>query len=325
MARQASRDRTPMILILSTPRDEHAQVVMAELMKLDAPAMLLDLSDYPQRSSFSMKYERHGLALELGCSEGGLDLDDCGAVWWRRPQWPEISTAIVRDTHRNFAVNECTEALHGLWQSLDARWINEPARDLFAQRKSYQLKVAQTVGLEVPDTLITNCPDAVREFVMRQGMGNVIFKSFSATEAEWRETRLLREEEMGVIDNVRYTPVIFQRYIEADVDLRITVVGDEIFAAAIHSQQTSYKVDFRMDIAHARIEAVSLPPDVARRLLDLMRYLGLVYGAIDMRRTPDGRYVFLEVNPAGQWLFTELPAGLPISCAIARKLREFDA
>ncbi|KVL88732.1 hypothetical protein WT02_14975 [Burkholderia stagnalis] len=203
--------------------------------------------------------------------------------------------------------------------------MNEPARDLVAQRKPYQLKVAQDVGLEIPDTLITNCPSAVREFTCRHGASNVIFKSFSATDNEWRETRILRDEELELVDNVRYTPVIFQRYIEADVDLRITVIGNQIFTAAIHSQQTSYKFDFRMDIAHARIEPVALPKNIEDRVLELMRRLGLVYGAIDMRRTPDGRYVFLEVNPAGQWLFTELPTGLLISQAIARTLCAFDA
>jgi glutathione synthase/RimK-type ligase-like ATP-grasp enzyme len=44
--------------------------------------------------------------------------------------------------------------------------------------------------------------------------------------------------------------------------------------------------------------------------------LGLCYGAIDMVLTPDGRYVFLEINPNGQYLWIEEAAGLPISDAI---------
>lgn len=42
-----------------------------------------------------------------------------------------------------------------------------------------------------------------------------------------------------------------------------------------------------------------------------------MYGAIDMRRSPDGAYTFLEINPAGQWLFIEEKTGQPISEAIA--------
>jgi glutathione synthase/RimK-type ligase-like ATP-grasp enzyme len=88
----------------------------------------------------------------------------------------------------------------------------------------------------------------------------------------------------------------------------------------VHSQETAYKIDMRMDIANARITPVQLPEEVRDRLTDLMRRLGLVYGAIDMRRTPDGRYVFLEINPAGQWLFIEERTGQTISAALARLL-----
>ena len=118
--------------------------------------------------------------------------------------------------------------------------------------------------------------------------------------------------------------MIFQSYIEADVDLRITIVGDKIFAAAIHSQDTSYKVDFRMDIGAAKVEAATLPSDVEAKLLALMRRLCLVYGAIDMRRRPDGSHVFLEINPAGQWLFIERQTGQKITEELAAKLEQQD-
>jgi glutathione synthase/RimK-type ligase-like ATP-grasp enzyme len=98
------------------------------------------------------------------------------------------------------------------------------------------------------------------------------------------------------------------------------VVGDRMFTAAIHSQETDYRVDFRMDMNRARIEAHDLPAEVAAHLAELMRRLGLIYGAIDMRVTPDGRYVFLEINPAGQWLFIEGRTGQPISAAVAQAL-----
>jgi glutathione synthase/RimK-type ligase-like ATP-grasp enzyme len=312
------------ILVLSTPGDEHAQVVLAELERRGAATTLLDLAEFPQRLAVGLSYECGEREFRFGCDERGLDLDDCGAVWWRRPQHPTISSDISKPSHRQFAFNECAEALQGLWHAVDAFWMNDPARDHVAQRKAYQLRVAQEVGLDIPRTLISNCPQEVRRFVDRVGADRVIYKSFSATETEWRETRLLREDALAVLEHVRYAPVIFQEYVEADVDLRVTVVGDEIFPAAIYSQETSYAVDFRMDIAHARIEATSLPEAVDAGLRALMRRLGLVYGAIDLRRTPDGRHVFLEINPAGQFLFVEYFSGQPIAATLARVLHEAD-
>jgi glutathione synthase/RimK-type ligase-like ATP-grasp enzyme len=127
-----------------------------------------------------------------------------------------------------------------------------------------------------------------------------------------------------LLDRVRYAPVIFQEYIEAKVDLRITVVGDDIFPAEIGSQETSYRVDFRMCMHEADIRPHVLPPAVAAKITDLMRALGLVYGAIDMRLTPDGEYVFLEINPAGQWLFIEQRTGQPITATLARYMIAHD-
>jgi glutathione synthase/RimK-type ligase-like ATP-grasp enzyme len=114
--------------------------------------------------------------------------------------------------------------------------------------------------------------------------------------------------------------VIFQEYIPAGVDLRVTIVGSQVFCGAIHSQAGGYKADFRMEMDTSRIEPSSLPENVERCLLGLMKRLGLVYGAVDLRRTPSGEHVFLEVNTAGQWLFVEQATGQPIAQALAEAL-----
>jgi glutathione synthase/RimK-type ligase-like ATP-grasp enzyme len=207
---------------------------------------------------------------------------------------------------------------------MDAAWINDPALDQVAGRKAYQLKVAQEVGLRIPATLMTNDPVEARRFVDARGYREIVYKSFSSTEEEWRETRLLREEELHLLDHVQHAPVIFQHYVEARYDLRITAVGEQLFPAAIHSQETEYKVDSRIDIGSAKVEGVEIPDEVEERLLELKRRLGLVFGAIDMRLTPGGDYVFLEINPAGQFMYIEAATGLPIARAMAEELHRMD-
>lgn len=306
-----------MILILSHRGDVHAQAVMRALAGKGAPHRLLDLSLYPKQQRSTWHFAGSERVFRLDTSDGPLDLGQCRVIWWRRPQPFDIHEALGDPELRQFAHAEIYEAFAGMWNALDAVWMNPPRNDEVAHRKVYQLRVAQDVGLTVPETLITSDPDAARAFIARRGIGGTIYKAFSATERLWRETRLVRPEEVTLIDNVAYAPVIFQEYVPADVDLRITVVGDEIFAAEIHSQQTRYKVDMRMDISNATIAPAKLPEDIEDRLHRLMTELGLVYGAIDMRRGPDGAYTFLEINPAGQWLFIEEKTGQPISGTIA--------
>jgi glutathione synthase/RimK-type ligase-like ATP-grasp enzyme len=148
------------------------------------------------------------------------------------------------------------------------------------------------------------------------GGRKVVFKAFLASIEEWRETRLVEPEDLERLDLVRYAPVIFQEYVNG-VDLRITVIGDRLFAAEIDARQSSYPVDMRMVIGEGTVRAVELPAAVQAALLALQRRLNLVYGAIDMRLTDDGQYYFLEVNPAGQWLFIEQRTGQPIAQAHA--------
>jgi hypothetical protein len=84
--------------------------------------------------------------------------------------------------------------------------------------------------------------------VKAQGADRTIYKAFSATAQHWRETRLLKSDEFELLDSVRFAPVIFQEYIPAQADLRITMMGENVFAAAIYSQEASYPVDFRMEM-----------------------------------------------------------------------------
>jgi glutathione synthase/RimK-type ligase-like ATP-grasp enzyme len=308
-----------MIVVVSSANDTHTQEVLGRLRRRQAEAYLLDLSTYPAESMLTITFrsDREGAAEHLTTGDGGLDFSDCRVLWWRRPQPLSVDQAIVDPDHQAFAFTEAYSAISGLWLTLDCFWINHPTQDEEAARKVRQLDMAQKVGLRIPDTCITNDPDRAREFIDVRGPERTVYKAFSGTDRAWRETRLVRPDEMDLLDNVRYAPVIFQEYVAAATDLRITVVEDAIFPAAIYSQETEYKVDFRMAMDSARIEPVELPRDITASLRTFMVGLGLVYGAIDMRLTPDGQYVFLEVNPSGQWLFIEQRTGQPITDAMA--------
>ncbi len=311
-----------MILIISSSQDGHAQTVLDRLHKRGCNAAMLDLALFPQELQLSIDFDSRAgrkLSVRGGSSDvfstdgDTLNFAECDVVWWRRPQPFKLHDAVDNHTDNSFAYTECEAAFWGLWLTLDAFWINHPSLDADAARKVYQLKVAQELGLEIPTTRITNSPERAQEFSARFGPDATVYKAFSGTREAWRETRLLKPEEVGMLENVKYAPVIFQEYVPADVDLRISMVGDDVFAAAIHSQNTSYKVDFRMTMEEAPVEAFDLPETVVKQLQLYMKRLGLVYGAIDMRLTPDGRYVFLEINPSGQWLFIEHRTGQAIT------------
>lgn len=310
-----------MILIISSADDVHAQAVLNELRSLGAAdTRILNLSDFPTQMTLRMTM-RNGAApdFRLTFPDGAVvPMSAVKAVWWRRPQSFNPPAQITDPHVRHFAMSEAATAFQGMWQSSSALWVNNIVNDAAAAHKPWQLKLAHELGLTIPDTLITNDPQEARQF-WRQYPGEVIYKAFSASAFAWRETRILKPEEESLADSVQYAPVIFQRYVPAVFDLRITAVGGQLFASEAHSQQGEYKVDVRFN-THIPYKPHQLPAEIERKLLMLMTRLGLEYGAIDMRLTPAGQYVFLEINPAGQFLYVEHHAGLPIAAAMARHL-----
>ncbi len=307
-----------MILVISHEQDPHAERVIRHLDASGQQVLLLNLAELPNRATLSIEYDGRGQPRidYVRASGEAYALHQAKSVWWRRPQVPDVSS--VTDPQVNlFTANEWNEAINGLWQLLDARWMNDPTRDDPASRKARQLRVAAEVGLKVPRTLITSDPQRARRFVDEGGPTQTIYKTFSCTHAIWRETRLLRRQDMEYMDAVRVAPVIFQEFIPAESDLRITAVGGRLFTAAIRSAAREGSIDFRMSVGDAALRAENLPAEVTEKLLALLNRLGLVYGAIDMRRTPDGEYYFFEVNTAGEFLFVEDRTSQPIARAIA--------
>jgi hypothetical protein len=314
-----------MILIVSHEKDGHSRRVMEMLDRKGHPYKLFDLTCFPASAALSISYEKEKyISTLLERENDTLDMSEFGSVWWRRPQGFTLHDDMRGEVERSFSYTECQCAVAGMWLLEPTKWINNPVNDEVANRKVYQLRVATDCGLQIPETLVTSNPIKAKEFVEKLKIGNVIYKSFSATRQAWRETRLVKEGELEKMEAVKYAPVIFQECIHADIDLRITVIGDKVFPAAIHSQNTSYKVDYRMNYHEATIEPHELPRSISSKLLLLMKKLGLVYGAIDMRRNSQGEYIFLEINTAGQWLFMEEPTGMPITEALSDKLIEFD-
>lgn len=304
------------VVVLSHPGDLHATTVLDRLRSWDVPAVLFDASDLPTRQTLTIDHTGRRPGLRLRHAEHGtVDLSEVRSVWWRRPQVASLDAVADADA-RGFCHGEWHEALHGFYSLLDCPWMNPLVADQTASHKALQLAVAPRFGLRVPATLMTSDADEARAFVGRLGPGRVVYKIFAATYQVWRETRVLTPADLAHLDRLHLAPVIFQELVPGVADVRVTVVGDELYAMAIDGRGSD-DVDFRLRMGQASTSAVTLPDDVAAGLRQLMAHFGLVYGGADFRLTPDGEYVFLEVNPAGEFLFCEHGAGHPLTDAVA--------
>ena len=317
-----------MILLVSHTDDDHLAPVLAEISRTGGKAVVVDTSMIPVSTAMTAAHtdERDGWWLRFGDGRE-LDLTGCRSGWWRRPLPAAVDDRVFDPAQAMWAANETYEAMAGFWNALPVAWVSPPRAVEQSMMKTWQLPAARAAGLAVPRTVVTSDPEQARRFIDEVGLGRVVCKAFSATQDLWRETRLVGADEYARLDSVSVAPVIFQEFVPAEVDLRVTVVGDQVFAAAIHSQELPYTLDFRLFLDRpggVRMEPATLPRDVEHSLLSLLKAASLRYGAFDLRRTPDGRHVFLEVNPAGQWLFVEQVTGQPVTAAVARLLTELD-
>jgi glutathione synthase/RimK-type ligase-like ATP-grasp enzyme len=312
-----------MILVVSFPSEDHTIDVVGRLEARGREVCLLDLADFPARGELALTWaDGEPPRYRAHTSRGTVDLAEARAGWWRRV-CPFTVEPTVKPRDRAFVESETTQAVMGMLDALPCRWVNPRLPDEAAHHKPHQWAAAREAGLRLPRTLVTNRPEEARRFIEGAGAGRTVFKAFLASTDDWRETRLVTPEDVDRLASVRYAPVIFQEYVEG-VDLRVTLVGASVFAAEIDARRTSYPVDMRMAVGEADVRAVDLPGEVTAGLRRLMSRLGLVYGAVDMRRSASGEHFFLEVNPAGQWLFVEQRTGLPISQALADWLAALD-
>jgi glutathione synthase/RimK-type ligase-like ATP-grasp enzyme len=133
----------------------------------------------------------------------------------------------------------------------------------------------------------------------------------------------VKPEDLADLSGLSICPATFQELLPKSLEIRVTVVGNRVMSAAIDSQVSARAAhDWRRDgvrMIHDW-QHYQLPLDVEEKILRVMDHFSLNYGAIDIILTPDGRHVFIELNPCGEFFWLERAPGLPISDAIAELL-----
>jgi glutathione synthase/RimK-type ligase-like ATP-grasp enzyme len=198
-------------------------------------------------------------------------------------------------------------------QHQKATLVNPPQAASVLQYKPFQLHVLKAVGAEIPRTLISNDPKAIKQF--KRENKDVIFKPITGGAI----TRRLDASAMKNLDAVTYSPVIFQECIDGD-DLRVMLVGDEI-VSCVAVKTPQQHLDFRDDPSYSGGEAwyeeVTLPPVIIELCRKAARECGLLFAGIDIKKTKDGRWVFLELNSSPIYIDVEFKLGHQITKAIA--------
>ncbi len=301
-----------LILIISNKEDLTADFLIAELERKGASYLRVNTEDFPQNTILDWHIDASFMKGSLRGDFGNINLSDIDSVWYRRPKSPQHQPGSFSREAAHFMVRESNAALQGFWNSMDCFWVSNPEMIWRAESKPYQLKVASEIGFPIPPTLITNDPVKAEEFIDSH-CNDVIYKTLrggrvkTTTGRQIIFTSPLGDKIIKNLDSIRLAPCLLQKRYSKEADLRVTVIGQHVFAVKIESQLISHaKEDWRrVDVRDLRHSRYQLPNTLAEKCLNLVKALSLQFGAIDMILTPRGDYVFLEINPNGQWAWIE--------------------
>ncbi|HEX5749182.1 MAG TPA: MvdC family ATP-grasp ribosomal peptide maturase [Archangium sp.] len=302
--------------------------VAEELSRRGVRSVRIDTDGFPARLELTSSLGPGADEVVLRTAAGELRGEDVRSVWLRRLVSPWLDESLDPGW-RESCVRESRAALEGFLDGLRAAgcpFIN-PLGVEQAGNKLRQLRLAMAQGLEVPLTLVTNDAERVRSFFARV-RGRMVAKMQTpltqsmAGGQPFVYTCAIGPEHLAELEALRHSPMMFQERLDKAHELRVAVVGERCFVGAIDASRS---VEGQVDWRRARPGEVhwekgELPPEVAGRLVRLVAELGLVYGAADFIVTPEGRHVFLEVNPGGEWGMLEKELGLPIAAALADAL-----
>jgi glutathione synthase/RimK-type ligase-like ATP-grasp enzyme len=312
---------TGKIIVLSHEGDAHLKYVtdhlQAEEVLLINPTDMLDgdTIDFMLKGDVPQVFYKDEL------------LSDIKSIWIRRPTILTSRSLPVRGRHVAYVRSAAERHLNMLYVAFpNALWLSNMAALKAADVKLWQLQLAAKMGFNVPDTLFASTPRRAKAFVDSHGICIAKTQTQKLPIGSQIFTKILRSTDKLDYTNLRLDPYTFQQYIEPKAEWRITVVGDQVFAAEVGGEGTDglaspYR-DWRVSHMNKTFtaKAVDPPKDFIQQCIRFVKALELEFGALDFIIDKDNKIWFLEINPNGQWAFVERKTGQPIGKAIADKL-----
>ena len=311
----------PQILLLASRFDLACDYVVSHLRRRRASYFRLNTEDFDQFAIVAFPDEPR-VQLRTEGLEILLEQPQLRAIYFRRGVYPrEAFTS--QDSPDEQLIKTHRSAFMRSFMTFDScLWMNHPAATYQAEHKAVQLATARRIGFSIPRTVITNHASGIN--AVAQGEQTVAIKGL--------ETVLVREDD---VETFGYTtlletkaaeqahllsaPLVAQQALTKKLDLRVTVVGKQVFCSSVTLTGQPIQGDWRLVKEGSTFQQYELPEEIAAKCVQLTQTLGLVFGAIDLA-VEDETYYFLEINPTGEWAWLVDQSNLPIDRAIADKL-----
>ncbi|AYL96527.1 MvdC/MvdD family ATP grasp protein [Mucilaginibacter celer] len=313
------------ILIITNKSDITSDFIVKNLSQRRLPFYRLNTEDIGRSILVNFDFVAEKFLLKDLRLDLEIDLRSIKSVYYRRPEVNNLYTDVTKG-ELNFIRSELLFTLEGIYKILDdAFWVNKVYAIRNAENKIFQLLVAKELGFSIPPSLVTSSPHEALHFFQEYDSDCIIKPIKSGlVEGDVEEgviftTKVYLDNEN--VDRLIGFPVYLQKLIYKHADIRVTIVGNEAYAAMIHSQgNIESEIDWRKSSQPLPHSIYELPKAEVDRCISLTKRLGLNYGAIDFILDENENLHFLEINPNGQWAWIENRLNLNISDGITELL-----
>lgn len=249
-----------------------------------------------------------------------ITLDHLKCIYFRAPIFLRDNYHLNLSPDDQFSRDQWASFVRSLILFENILWVNHPQATYAAEIKPYQLFKANKIGFNIPNTLITNSNDN-NEFSKENKVAVKTLEPMMLNienKDAFIYTNIISSAELMNAD-ISSGPVILQEALVPKVDLRVTVVGNKVFAVSIKKNDKGIDMDWRFEKGDIQYDEIKLPQEIEKMCVNLTKDLGLKYGAIDLVIS-DNKYYFIEINPTGDWLWLMNHLDLKIDKEIAKLL-----
>lgn len=315
------------ILLITSKSDVTTDFIVRHLKSKGSIFYRLNTEEIGNSVSLTLDFSEKTYTLVDSSNGQEIDLLKFVSVYYRRPELNTNFGAIGKN-EVSFLRSEMLYVLEGIYKVLDNKfWLNKISAIRNSENKLFQLMIANEIGFITPDSLVSNDPEKVLDFYTTH-RENCIIKPIKSGLVEGDgETGVIFTTRVELnesnIDRIVTCPIYIQPLIAKKADIRVTIVGKEVFAALIHTENVTDAIsDWRQSDQELAYSEHQLPEEIIEKCLNLMKILSLNFGAIDFVLDQNDQYIFLEINPNGQWAWIEKRLNFKISDAITKILEE---
>lgn len=314
------------VLFLTHSKDSYVpQLIDKCLAKKGLKMVRMNTDSYPLNIALTAFQSNEVVSGELTVDGVTYQLNEFCAVYFRKNMQANLTSELAGDILKQ-ATKEASAAKNAILYALESVfWIDYPFDIQRAENKQLQLLLAKQVGLIIPNSLLSNDPKNVERFY-HQEQGHIISKmltpltNFMQSASSFVYTSKVKEEHLSQLESLNLCPMQFQQEIEKSYELRVIYVDAKFFTGKISTTAItdSNKPDWRRaNSNNFSWQEYQLPEVICDQITQLMHRLSLKFGAIDLIKSINNEYVFLEVNPCGEWGMLQQSLDLPIAENIA--------